>query len=743
MKKNFKKTIAMIAVVALIFAIIGPLSTRAAGPIPANLLTAGNFAILSKAGITNTGGHTTMINGDIGSSPITATAMNDVFCSEINGTIYGVNAAYVGSGDQSCYQGNPPLSNKTLVDDAIIDMAAAYTALETMALPDETERNAGIIGGETFIPGLYKWSTDVSLASDITLSGGANDVWIFQIAGNLNLASAGDVPSGVKVLLSGGAQAKNVYWQVGGLIGATLGTYSTFNGNILTAKQIIIQTGAILNGRALAQTQVTLDANSITTPGTGNLNVIKVVVNDNTGTKTANQFNLTVKRNGVNVAGSPALGAGSPGTAYTLSPSLYTVSETADPMYTVSFSGDCDATGKILVTNGSNMVCTVTNNDIDTASITVVKTVINDSGRNKVVSDFPLFVNGSSVSSGVTNAYTAPATYTVTETTDPNYTSSFSGDCNASGVISLVPDMAAVCVITNNDIGQSGGGMIFPPAIPPFIDVVKVPSVFSIPNGPGNVLYTYTVRNIGTVPMTNITMVGDTCSPIVLISGDTNNDAKLDVNETWVHTCTSTLYATHTNTVVATGWANSISAIDVASATVVVGAPVVAPLIHLTKVPSKPTMTAPGGIISFAYAVTNPGTVALSNLTVSDDKCSPVQYVSGDSNLNGKLEATEAWSYSCRSMITKTTTNTATASGQANGLTVRDVAIANVIVSATTATPTPTPTPTPGEEVIPKLPNTGLAPDTSPASNNILLMSGLSLVALTVLAFGLNHKFNR
>jgi hypothetical protein len=189
--------------------------------------------------------------------------MDNVFCSEITGTIYGVDAAYVGSGDQTCFAGNPPLSNKTLIDNAVLDMGTAYTDAAGRTFPTGSELFAGEIGGETFAPGLYKWSTDVLIPTSVTLSGGANDVWIFQIAGNLSVASAGDVPSGVKVILSGGAQAGNVFWQVGGVTGATLGTYSTFNGIILSAKQIIMETGVVFNGRAFAQTQVTLDANAV------------------------------------------------------------------------------------------------------------------------------------------------------------------------------------------------------------------------------------------------------------------------------------------------------------------------------------------------------------------------------------------------------------------------------------------------------------------------------------------------
>lgn len=235
-------------------------------PAPVDLLSilTNNLVVLSETGITDTGSHTSAITGNIGSSPIAASAMNGVFCSEITGTIYGVDATYTGSGDTTCFAGSA--SDKTLVDNAVLDMGTAYTDAAGRA-PDFTELGtAGNIGGLTFTPGVYKWSTDVNIPSDITLSGSASDVWIFQIAGDLDVSAAGDLASGIKINLIGGAEPANVFWQVGGPTGATLGTYATFNGNILSAKQIVIQTGAVLTGRALAQTQVTLDANTVVSP---------------------------------------------------------------------------------------------------------------------------------------------------------------------------------------------------------------------------------------------------------------------------------------------------------------------------------------------------------------------------------------------------------------------------------------------------------------------------------------------
>ncbi|MBF0223898.1 MAG: DUF3494 domain-containing protein [Desulfobacterales bacterium] len=254
-----------VGLVALGF--IGAITALAAGPDPVDLLSAGNFVILAETGITETGSHTSAITGDIGNSPGSAAQMDGIWCSQITGTIYGVDAAYTGNGTITCFAGNPPLANKTLVDTAVGDMLTAYNSAAGIVSPAPViGLGAGDISGLTIAPGLYKWSNDVLINTNVTLSGGANDVWIFQIAGNLDIASSGSVATGIKVVLTGGALASNIFWQVGGVSGATLGTYSTFNGTILSAKQIILRTGAVLNGRALAQTQVTLDSDAVTFP---------------------------------------------------------------------------------------------------------------------------------------------------------------------------------------------------------------------------------------------------------------------------------------------------------------------------------------------------------------------------------------------------------------------------------------------------------------------------------------------
>jgi uncharacterized repeat protein (TIGR01451 family) len=443
------------------------------------------------------------------------------------------------------------------------------------------------------------------------------------------------------------------------------------------------------------------------------LHVIKTVINDNGGTAVASSATIHVKNGVSDVVGSPQAGASSPGTSYTLSANTYNVSENAFAGYSTTFSGACDSSGNVTLSVGDNKTCTITNNDIP-ASITVINVVINNDGRTKTVSDFPLFVSGTPVTSSVTNAFSAPASYAVTETIDPNYAQSFSGDCDSGGNLSLSPGDSKICTITNDDIAP----------IPPLISVVKVPSPLNLPAGPGLVIYTYTLHNIGTVPVTNVTMVDDSCSPVNLVSGDTNSNAVLEVSETWMYTCSTTLLATHTNIATATGWANGLTATDTASATVVVGIPLIPPLIHVTKIPNPLTLLAGGGIVTYTETVTNPGTVALSDVTLTDDKCSPVNYISGDTNSDSRLDPTETWIYTCQSNLTSTTTNTATASGEANSLTATDLATAIVIVAAATpATVTPIPT-TPAADPVslpvsaatPKFPNTGFAPDNANGS---------------------------
>ncbi len=110
----------------------------------------------------------------------------------------------------------------------------------------------------TLRPGLYKWGTGLFITTDVTLSGGPNDVWIFQVAGTLNEANA------ARVTLAGGALPKNIFWQVAGAV--TIGTTAHFEGVVLGKTMVAVNTGASVNGRLLAQTATTLQMNAITQP---------------------------------------------------------------------------------------------------------------------------------------------------------------------------------------------------------------------------------------------------------------------------------------------------------------------------------------------------------------------------------------------------------------------------------------------------------------------------------------------
>ncbi len=233
-------------------------------PAPVNLGTAGDFVILAKTGISTTG--TTHIGGDIGVSPAAATFITGFGLIADASNTFSTSALVTGR----AYAANYTAPTPTRMTTAVSDMQTAYTNAAGRTSPDYTELYTGDLTGKTLTRGLYKWSTGVLIsAAGVTLSGSASDVWIFQIAQNLAVAN------GANVILSGGAQASNVFWQIAGQ--ATLGTTAAMKGIILCQTAIAMSTGATLTGRALAQSAVTLDGNAITTPATA------TAVEDGTG----------------------------------------------------------------------------------------------------------------------------------------------------------------------------------------------------------------------------------------------------------------------------------------------------------------------------------------------------------------------------------------------------------------------------------------------------------------------------
>jgi hypothetical protein len=203
--------------------------------------------ILTKAGITDV--PLSAITGNIGTSA-NGTALV-VTCVEVTGFIFSVDTA----GPLPCRVTDP-----TTLTTAVGDMQTAYTNAAGRAAGVGSFFNVGggTLAGQPLVPGTYTWTSGVTITTDLTLSGGPNDVWIFQIPGTLNMAAAR------KVILLGGATARNMFWQVAGAV--TLGASSHFEGIILGQTNIAMLTGASANGRLLAQTSVTLQQNTVTQP---------------------------------------------------------------------------------------------------------------------------------------------------------------------------------------------------------------------------------------------------------------------------------------------------------------------------------------------------------------------------------------------------------------------------------------------------------------------------------------------
>ncbi|MBA4365854.1 MAG: hypothetical protein C0398_07660 [Coprothermobacter sp.] len=272
------------------------LDTSAAGPAAVSLGTAGNFAILTKTGISTTG--TTHVTGDIGVSPAAASTITGFALVADAANVFSTSSLVTGKVYAADYAPPTPANMTT----AVSNMEAAYTAAagRTPGVGPFLNIGGGTVAGQTLVPGVYTWGSNVTITTDLTLSGGANDVWVFQITGTL------DIATGKRILLVGGAQAKNIFWQVADAV--TLKPGSHIEGIILAKTNIAMQNGATLNGRALAQTAVTLIATTVSAPASAPAPVVADVAI----TKTANSatphvgtqvsFTVTVTNNGSDTA---------------------------------------------------------------------------------------------------------------------------------------------------------------------------------------------------------------------------------------------------------------------------------------------------------------------------------------------------------------------------------------------------------------------------------------------------------
>ena len=218
---------------------------------PVNLGSAGTYAILSKAGIFTA--PASSIVGDIAVSPAAATYITGFSLTADASNVFSTSTQVTGKVYAADYLAPTPAD----LISAVGDSDAAFNDAATRA-SKFNETNAGLIGGATLVPGVYHWTTNLSVLTNLTLQGSATDVWILQTTQSLSVAS------GVNVLLSGGAAAKNVFWQIDGTV--NLGTNANFAGILLSEEAVTLQSGASLSGRILGKTSVSLAGNTVSQP---------------------------------------------------------------------------------------------------------------------------------------------------------------------------------------------------------------------------------------------------------------------------------------------------------------------------------------------------------------------------------------------------------------------------------------------------------------------------------------------
>ena len=203
------------------------------------------------------------MTGNVGTGPIAAAAITGFDLALQDGGAFSKSTQVTGNVYAADY-----VPSSAMMTQAVLDMEAAYTDAAGRVAPQSDQGGyidlgAGIIEGMTLTPGLYKWVTGVSFTSSLTFdagydAGGADKVWILQIAGPLV------VGAGAIVTLTDGALPENIFWQVAG--STTLHTTAHMQGIILCATNIVFQAGSSLVGAALAQTAVTLDAATVDKP---------------------------------------------------------------------------------------------------------------------------------------------------------------------------------------------------------------------------------------------------------------------------------------------------------------------------------------------------------------------------------------------------------------------------------------------------------------------------------------------
>jgi len=225
-------------------------TASANGPDPVSLGSAEKYVVIAESMISNV--PTSVVTGDVVLSSAAASYITG-FALTKAGTKW-TSPQVVGSVFAADNDPPTPIDLTT----AVADMSAAYTDAAGRPTPKFLNLGGGAIGGLTLAPGLYKWTSTVTVPSDVALAGSAEDTWIFQVTGDLKMSAA------KAMTLSGGALAKNIVWQVAGKV--ELGVSSHLEGIVLSKTAITLGTGATVNGRLFAQTAVNLAGSTVTAP---------------------------------------------------------------------------------------------------------------------------------------------------------------------------------------------------------------------------------------------------------------------------------------------------------------------------------------------------------------------------------------------------------------------------------------------------------------------------------------------
>jgi hypothetical protein len=222
-----------------------------------DLGTAADFVILAKSGISTE--PSSDVTGNIGVSPIAATAITGFSMVEHSSGLYSTASQLTGKAYASTYDSPTPSELTT----AVSNMETAYT--DAASRPVSSGATVNVLGGKfntatTLEPNVYSFDTDVAINAELTFDalGDSDAIFIVQMTGSLTQAANTDV------VLAGGAQAKNIFWQVAGSVAVGVG--SVLNGIVLVKTEAVFKTGASLHGRVLTQTACTLDQAVITQP---------------------------------------------------------------------------------------------------------------------------------------------------------------------------------------------------------------------------------------------------------------------------------------------------------------------------------------------------------------------------------------------------------------------------------------------------------------------------------------------